>query len=68
MSGHCLGCGSTRLRMSRLRISDVPHLFLLRYPVRCHDCYQRTYIYLGRALKLVRKKAQPNRESRVEGR
>ena len=43
MEKNCAACGSTRFRISRLRVSDVPQLLILRYPIRCKACHKRTY-------------------------
>lgn len=39
----CHWCGSTHLRTSRFRMSDLPRLLLFQYPVRCQVCYQRGF-------------------------
>ena len=55
----CDRCGSSRFRTSRLRLSDLPRLFLFRYPVRCLVCRRRSYApalwILDRKLKKARK-------------
>ncbi len=48
----CLECGSVKIRPSRLRLSDMPRLMLLRMPVRCHTCLSRTYTPLVLALRM----------------
>lgn len=48
----CFGCGSIRMRTSRLRLSDIPGLLLLRYPVRCYSCLQRDTVSLWSAWRL----------------
>jgi hypothetical protein len=40
----CLHCGSTAIRTSRFRTSDLPRLFLFQYPVRCRICHERDYV------------------------
>jgi hypothetical protein len=42
----CPRCGSTSVRPSRFRLSDVPRLLLLLRPVRCHICLHRSYANL----------------------
>jgi len=41
---NCIWCGSPNLRNSRLRASDLGHLPLLRFPVRCRSCEERFFI------------------------
>src|SRR5258708_36636566 len=42
----CSYCGSSRLRGSRLRLSDLPRLLILRLTVRCRVCSERAYASL----------------------
>lgn len=58
MQINCGVCGSTRFRISRFRVSDVPRLLALRYPVRCVSCHQRTYASVSSVLELKRKRAR----------
>ena len=46
----CVFCGNSGFRRSRLRITDVLRLLLLRYPVRCIRCGQRQYAFIRTAL------------------
>ncbi|NUQ30464.1 MAG: hypothetical protein HOQ35_18375 [Acidobacteriaceae bacterium] len=39
----CLFCPGTSFRRSKLRTSDLLHVLLLRYPVRCLTCSQRQF-------------------------
>ena len=48
----CKSCGRSDLRISRLRTTDLPHLLLLQYPLRCHACARRQYAFIVHALKL----------------
>lgn len=48
MQKHCITCGSPRFRLSHFRIQDIWQLFILRYPVRCLDCRQRSHASLFR--------------------
>jgi hypothetical protein len=50
----CTHCSSTDFRLSGLRRGDIPHLLLMRYPVRCRDCHERLYGGLLYALSLRR--------------
>ena len=40
----CQFCIGQRFRRSRLRVSDIKHLLLMRYPVRCLFCSQRQMV------------------------
>ena len=40
----CPSCGSGRLRPSKLRFADFPHLMFLRFPVRCPVCTSRLFV------------------------
>jgi len=51
---NCTVCGSERLRLSRLHLSDLPRLFLFSYPVRCALCLQRTRVSLFAAFGIHR--------------
>jgi hypothetical protein len=48
----CPSCYSPHLRLSKFRSRDIAQLFVLRYPVRCRTCGERTYSNLLRALTL----------------
>ncbi len=48
----CNLCGSTTFRLSRLRVSDLPRMVLLQYPVRCRICYKRAFMSIPFALKV----------------
>lgn len=49
---HCRSCGQTEFRVSRLRRTDLIHLLLLQYPVRCRTCKMRKYAFILQALNL----------------
>jgi len=51
---NCLWCGSAKMRVSRLQISDINQLFLFRYPVRCRACFERDHVPFLRAWRLGR--------------
>lgn len=51
---YCSHCGSERLRLSRLRLSDLPRLLLFLYPVRCAACFDRAFVSLSAAFKIRR--------------
>jgi hypothetical protein len=40
----CNVCGSSDLRISRLRGKDLIHLTVLHYPMRCWVCRGRSYL------------------------
>jgi hypothetical protein len=48
----CPMCFSTSFRLSKLRRGDVLRLLLLVYPIRCLECYERSFVFLPIALKL----------------
>jgi hypothetical protein len=48
----CPSCYSEHLRLSKFRSEDVGQLFVLRYPVRCRTCGERSYGNLFRAMRL----------------
>ncbi len=58
MERHCDVCGSTRFRISRFRVTDVPRLIGFRYPVRCISCHERTYAPVSWVLEYKRKRAR----------
>jgi hypothetical protein len=58
MEKNCGACGSSRLRLSRLRLSDLPRLFAFQYPVRCVSCQERSYASLPQVIELRRKRAR----------
>jgi hypothetical protein len=67
MEKNCDACGSTRFRMSRLRVSDVPRLFILRYPVRCRSCHKRTYASMFWVMEYKQKRAKQKQAPRNTG-
>jgi hypothetical protein len=40
------------MRPSRLRVTDLGQLLVLRYPVRCRSCLQRDFVSIRAAWKL----------------
>jgi hypothetical protein len=52
----CSFCGSDRVRISKLHASDFLRLIFLQYPVRCHACYERSYVSLATARRIRRAK------------
>ncbi len=55
MELQCHDCGSTQIRRSRLRLTDLKRLVLLRYPVRCAVCYARGYAWILDAFSISHK-------------
>ena len=58
MSVQCRLCGSFDLRMSRFRFKDLPHFFILHYPMRCWVCRERDYLFILRIFRMSRE-AEP---------
>jgi hypothetical protein len=48
----CFYCRSSRLRLSRIRLSDLPRFLLLQTPVRCRSCHERSYLNMFKAWNL----------------
>lgn len=64
MAIFCHTCGTSNFRTSRLRASDLPHLLLLRIPVRCLNCDERAYTFLTHFLRLRREHRERHRRRR----
>jgi hypothetical protein len=60
----CKLCGSTKFRVSRLRVPDLSQLIFLRYPIRCRTCYKREFINFFAALRVRRENKLRHREER----
>jgi hypothetical protein len=60
----CKLCGSTKFRVSRLRVPDLSQLIFLRYPIRCRTCYKRKFINFFAALRVRRENKLRHREER----
>jgi hypothetical protein len=58
MQKSCDGCGSTRFNVSRFRLTDLPKLFAMQYPVRCVRCQQRWFAHLPWMLEHRRKRTK----------
>jgi len=54
----CDRCHATEFRLSSLRWTDIEHLALLQYPMRCRSCHHRTYGNLLLALFLFQLRRQ----------
>lgn len=54
MAIYCCVCGLLNFRTSRFRSSDLSQLLLLRLPVRCLNCDERTFASVSQFLRLRR--------------
>jgi hypothetical protein len=64
----CPICGSERIHLSRLRVSDLPRLLMFCYPVRCGECFERGSVNLIEAFRIsqhirARKRAHKGRNA-----
>jgi hypothetical protein len=50
---NCPYCGTPKFRTSRLRLTDVPRIALLQFPVRCRLCRERFHVGISLALHLL---------------
>jgi len=57
----CPRCGSSSVRLSRMRPSDFIRVLLLQRPVRCHVCLHRSFVNFLLALRLRDKKGDQGR-------
>ncbi len=60
----CRLCGSTRFRLSRLRVPDLSELVFLQYPIRCRVCYKREHVSLFTAFGIHRANKRRHAEER----
>jgi hypothetical protein len=51
---NCPHCDSSKMRTSRFRFGDVSRFLLLRMPVRCRNCQERSYTSISKAMHLRR--------------
>ena len=49
---NCPHCGTPRFADSRIRLGDIPRLFLLQVPVRCLLCRERFSIGMSLASRM----------------
>jgi C4-type Zn-finger protein len=61
----CPFCNSARLRNSRTRVADIPHLLVLQSPVRCHNCQERLYVPIWQAREIRRASKLRREEERL---
>jgi len=64
MAIYCCVCGFLKFRTSRFcfRSSDLSQLLLMRLPVRCLNCGERTFTSVSQFLKLRRMRKARHRE------
>lgn len=60
----CKLCGSTKFRVSRLRLPDVSQLIFLQYPIRCRVCYKREFVSFLKAINIRRANKARHAEER----
>jgi hypothetical protein len=60
---NCPFCKSDLLRTSRFQPHDIFHLLLLRLPVRCRDCIERSYVSIPE-WRRIRRESLIRREKR----
>uniref|UniRef100_E6QP08 Uncharacterized protein n=1 Tax=mine drainage metagenome TaxID=410659 RepID=E6QP08_9ZZZZ len=66
---NCPYCGTNRFRLSHLRFSDLARILMLRYPIRCRLCRERSYVPIAAAMsiqQLHRKHAAEQSEAATE--
>jgi len=62
---HCYECGSSQIRTSKFRASDISRLMVLRFPVRCRSCGERDFASLLQVSK-IRKEAKARHNARMQ--
>ena len=50
---NCPHCGTPKFRTSRIRMTDMPRLALLQFPVRCRVCRERFHVGISLALHML---------------
>ncbi len=60
----CKLCGSTKFRISRLRVGDLSALLFLEYPVRCRVCHKRELVNFFSAFRIRRADKRRHAEER----
>jgi hypothetical protein len=60
----CKLCGSTKFRISRLRVADLSGLAFLQYPVRCRVCHKRELVNFFTAYRIRRADKRRHAEER----
>jgi hypothetical protein len=51
---NCPHCESNKLRNSQYRAEDFFQLLLLRLPVRCRSCQERSYVSISKSRQIQR--------------
>jgi hypothetical protein len=62
---NCPFCDSTRLRNSRFRFEDAAQLLILRLPVRCRHCQERSYVGIMRARQIKQESKLRHAQARL---
>ncbi len=62
---NCPYCDSDKLRNSQYRAGDFPQLLLLRLPVRCRDCQERSYVSISQSRQIQRESRIRREEKRL---
>ena len=57
----CPYCDSAKLRNSQFRAADLTQLLVLRLPVRCRDCHERSYVSVSKS-RLIQRESKLRRE------
>jgi hypothetical protein len=65
---NCPYCGNPKFRTSHVRLSDIPRLALLQFPVRCRLCRERFHIGMSLALHLKQSERVREREESIQRR
>ncbi len=65
MPKHCKNCFSKEFRQSRIRRTDLLYLLCLMYPVRCHECTRRSFVFLPFAFLYKPARAHAPRPEKV---
>jgi len=60
----CKLCGSTKFRISRLRVPDLAEMIFFEYPVRCRVCYKREFVNFLTAFSIHRADKRRHAEER----
>ena len=66
----CFHCSSNKIRLSRIRTSDISKILKWQVPVRCRSCRERFFVTpsiawrIGRADKAFRRQRRVHRNDR----
>ena len=62
MPSHCRQCGESDFRTSKFQPFDLAHLFVLQLPVRCMNCYERSFAFFPQFFRLRREHRDRKRQ------